>query len=86
MTKFQFFLVSTLLTSVILLLMGNRDGNSLGSLLPVSVIVALSYLGNRYISENIWESFAGWANRVTNRRLFRTRAKRLPPSKLRRLR
>ncbi len=87
MTKFQFFLVTTLVTSVILLLAGSREGDYLGSVFPIAIIVALSSLANKFISEPIWDKVAVWANGVSGRRIFRTKPlKRLPPSKLRRLR
>jgi hypothetical protein len=85
MTKLQFLLVSSLITSVIFLLMGNRDGNSLDAIFPIAIIIALSGLANRFISENIWDKAAVWANNTTGRRLFRTKMKRLPPSKSRKL-
>ncbi|MFN0318548.1 MAG: hypothetical protein ACKVQA_26275 [Burkholderiales bacterium] len=70
------------MTSALLLFVGGRDSHSL---LPISVILAFSYLGNRFVPEPLWEKFALWANRTSNRRLFYTRIKRLPPSRSRRI-
>lgn len=83
MTKFQFFLVTSLITSSLLLLVGNRDTNTI---FPIAIVIALSSLANRYISENIWDRVAIWANNVSGRKFFRTKMKRLPPSKSRRVR
>ncbi len=86
MTKFQFLLVTSLVTSVIFLIMGSRDSNPFGSIFPVAIMVALAALGNRFITEPIWNKAALWVNNVTGRRIFRVNLKRLPPSKSRRLR
>jgi hypothetical protein len=86
MTKFQFLLVSALVSSVVFLFIGSRDSNSFATLLPVVVIMTLSALANRFVSEPIWEKAAIWANTTAGRRIFRTKQKRLPPSKSRRLR
>ncbi|MCS6960512.1 MAG: hypothetical protein RMK91_10740 [Pseudanabaenaceae cyanobacterium SKYGB_i_bin29] len=83
MSKLQFFLVSTIITSALLLFVGGRDSHTF---VPISILVALSYLGNRFIPEPVWEQFARWVNRTTNRSLLKTKMKRLPPSRLRRLR
>jgi len=85
MTKLQFFLVSSLITSVVFLLMGSRDSNSMDSIFPIAMIIALSSLANRFISENVWDKVAVWANNTTGRRIFRTKMKRLPPSRSRKL-
>jgi hypothetical protein len=87
MTKFQFFLVSSLLTSVVCLLIGSRDGNSWDTVFPIAIFIALASLCNRYISETAWNKIAIWANTITGKRIFRVKIKmkRLPPSKLRRL-
>jgi hypothetical protein len=83
MTKLQFFLVTSLITSTLLLLAGNRDTNSI---FPIAIVIALSSVANRYISENLWDKVAIWANNTTGRKIFKTKMKRLPPSKSRRLR
>lgn len=83
MSKLQFFLVSSIVTSALLLLIGGRETQTF---IPISIIVALSYLGNRFIPEPVWERFARWTNRSTNRMVFRTKMKRLPPSRSRRMR
>jgi hypothetical protein len=83
MSKLQFFLVSTIVTSALLLLIGGRDTQTF---IPISLLVALSYLGNRFIPDPLWEKFARWTNRTTNRSVFRTKMKRLPPSRSRRVR
>jgi len=83
MTKLQFFLVTSLITSTLLLLAGNRDTNSI---FPIAIVIALSSVANRYISENLWDRVAIWANNTTGRKIFKTKMKRLPPSKSRRLR
>lgn len=83
MTKLQFFLVTSLITSVLLLLAGNRDVNTI---FPIAIVIAFSSLANRYISENLWDKVSIWANNVTGRKIFKTKLKRLPPSKSRRLR
>jgi hypothetical protein len=41
MSKLQFFLVSTIVTSALLLLIGGRDTQTF---IPISLLVALSYL------------------------------------------
>ena len=86
MTKFQFLLVSALVTSVVFLFVGSRDSNSLAAMFPVVIIMSLSALANRFVSEPAWEKVAIWANTTAGRRIFRTKQKRLPPSKSRRLR
>jgi hypothetical protein len=86
MTKLQFLLVSSLITSVVFLLMGSRDGNSIDSVIPIAAIVALTTIANRYISEHVWDKAAIWVNQTTGRRIFKTKLKRLPPSKSRKLR
>lgn len=83
MTKLQFFLVSSLITSTLLLLAGNRDTNAI---FPIAIVIAVSSLANRYISENLWDRVAIWSNHVTGRKIFKTKMKRLPPSKSKRLR
>lgn len=83
MSKLQFFLVSSIVTSALLLLIGGRDSQTF---IPISLIVALSYLSNRFMPEPLWEKFAQWTNRTTNRAVFRTKMKRLPPSRSRRMR
>ncbi len=85
MTKLQFLLVSAIATSALFLLVGSRDGNAFGSLLPVAVVVALASLVNRYLPEALWERAAIWVNQTSGRRIFRTRMRRLPPSRSRRL-
>jgi hypothetical protein len=86
MTKLQFLLVTSLITSVIFLIMGSRDSNPFGSVFPIAIVIALSALGNRFVSESVWNKAALWVNNVTGRRIFRVNLKRLPPSKSRRLR
>ncbi len=83
MTKLQFFLVTSLITSVLLLLAGNRDANAI---FPIAIVIAISSLANRFISENLWDKVSIWANNATGRKIFKTKLKRLPPSKSRRLR
>ncbi|MCA1904489.1 MAG: hypothetical protein CV045_07630 [Cyanobacteria bacterium M5B4] len=83
MSKLQFFLVSTIVTSALLLLVGGRETQTF---IPISIIVALSYLSHRLIPEPLWEQFARWTNRTTNRSIFRTKMKRLPPTRSRRMR
>jgi hypothetical protein len=87
MTKFQFLLVASLITSVVCLLVGSRDGNALDAIFPIALIIALASLCNRYISETVWNKVAIWANTITGKRIFRVKIKRLrlPPSKLNRL-
>jgi hypothetical protein len=89
MTKFQFLLVASLLTSVVCLLTGSRDANPFGAVLPIASIMAIAYLLNRYLSETVWNRFAIWTNQTTNRRIFRVRRKQikqLPPARAQRLR
>ncbi|AFY70474.1 hypothetical protein Pse7367_2210 [Thalassoporum mexicanum PCC 7367] len=89
MTKFQFLLVASLLTSLVCLLMGSRDVNPFGSVLPIASIMAIAYFTNRYLSEALWNKFAIWANHLAERRIFKVRKKRikqLPPARARRLR
>lgn len=83
MTKLQFFLVTGLVTSVLFLLIGDRNTNSI---FPIALIIALSSLANRYISESLWDKLAIWFNKTTGRRIFRVKLKGLPPSKSRRIR
>jgi hypothetical protein len=83
MSKLQFFLITSLITSTLLLLAGNRDTNSI---FPIAIVIAVSSLANRYISENLWDKVAIWGNNITGRKIFRTKLKRLPPSKSRRVR
>jgi hypothetical protein len=87
MTKFQFLLVASLITSVVCLLVGSRDGNALDAIFPIALIIALASVCNRYISETVWNKVAIWANTITGKRIFRVKIKRLrlPPSKLNRL-
>jgi hypothetical protein len=87
MTKFQFFLISSLVASVVFLVVGSRDGNSLDSIFPIAIVIALASVCNRYISEMTWNKIAVWANTITGKRIFRVKVKvkRLPPSKLNRL-
>jgi hypothetical protein len=85
MSKFQFLLISALITSAFCLFLGSRDGSSWDALLPVSLVLLAAYGLNRYLAAPLWEQFAVWANTTTGKRLFRTRQKRLPPSRSRRL-
>lgn len=85
MSKFQFLLISALITSVFCLFLGSRDGNGWDAVLPISLLVITTHVLNRYLSAPAWERFALWANTTTGKRLFRTRQKRLPPSRSRRL-
>ncbi|MEI6429198.1 MAG: hypothetical protein WCO45_12570 [Pseudanabaena sp. ELA607] len=96
MTKFQFLLLSALITSAVCLLIGNRDGNPFEATFPIAVILAFAALANRYLSEKLWNQFARWMNHFSGQRLFHVRNKRkppvpdqpkylLPPSKLKRL-
>jgi hypothetical protein len=95
MTKFQFLLLSALITSAVCLLIGNRDGNPFEATFPIAVILAFAALANRYLSEKVWNQFARWMNNLTGKRFFYVRTKRkpvadqpkylLPPSKLKRL-
>ncbi len=87
MTKFQFLLISALVTAVVFLFVGSREG-AMDTVLPLAAIVAVTSILNRYLPIALWEKFAQWANRITGRKLFYVRRKpqlRLPPSKARRI-
>ncbi|MBD2188666.1 hypothetical protein [Pseudanabaena mucicola] len=94
MSKFQFLLISALISSVVLLFVGSRDGNPFDSVFPIAVVIGLAIVAQRYLSEKVWSRFARWINQVTGRKIFYVRAPRqkvvperklLPPSKLHRL-
>lgn len=94
MSKFQFLLISALISSVVLLLVGNRDGNPFDSVFPIAVVIGLTYVMQRFLSEKVWSRFARWANDTSGRKIFYVRSPRpkvaperklLPPSKLNRL-
>lgn len=95
MTKFQFLLLSALITSVVCLLIGSRDGNLFEATFPIAVILTFAALANRYLSEKVWHQFARAMNSLTGQRLFYVRTKRkpapeqpkylLPPTKAKRL-
>ena len=83
MTKFQFFLAASLITATLFLLIGDRNSNTI---IPISLVIAVSSLVNHYIPETLWDKLATWVNRTAGRKIFKTRMKRLPPSKSRRIR
>ena len=97
MSKFQFLLISALISSVVLLFVGSRDGNPLESIMPIAVVFGLAYVVQRFLSEKVWNRFARWVNETTGptgRKIFYVRSPRtkvvreqklLPPSKLNRL-
>ena len=94
MSKFQFLLISALISSVVLLFVGSRDGNPLESIMPIAVVFGLAYVVQRFLSEKVWSRFARWVNETTGRKIFYVRSPRtkvvreqklLPPSKLNRL-
>ncbi len=94
MSKFQFLLISALISSVVLLFVGSRDGNPFDSTFPIAVVIGLTYVVQRYLSEKVWSRFARWVNETAGRKIFYVRSPRpqatperklLPPSKLHRL-
>jgi hypothetical protein len=90
MTKFQFLLISAIASSIIFLLIGSRDGNSLASgVVPFAIFVALSglasSLANRFIPLAMWENFAGSVNHLTGKRIFKLRKRRSNKAKTQRL-
>jgi len=94
MSKFQFLLISALISSVVLLFVGSRDGNPFDSIFPIAVVVGLAIVAQKYLSEKMWSRFARWINETTGRKIFYVRSLRpkvaperklLPPSKLNRL-
>ena len=94
MSKFQFLLISALISSVVLLFVGSRDGNPFDSVFPIAVVIGLAIVAQRYLSEKVWSRFARWVNETTGRKIFYVRSPRqkvaperklLPPSKLNRL-
>lgn len=94
MSKFQFLLISALISSVVLLFVGSRDGNPFDSIYPIAIVIGLAYVVQRFLSEKVWSRFARWVNETTGRKIFYVRSPRtkvaperklLPPSKLNRL-
>ena len=94
MSKFQFLLISALISSVVLLFVGSRDANPFDSIFPIAVVVGLAIVAQKYLSEKVWSRFARWINETTGRKIFYVRSSRpkvaperklLPPSKLNRL-
>ena len=94
MSKFQFLLISALISSVVLLFVGSRDGNPFDSIFPIAVVVGLAIVAQKYLSEKVWSRFARWINETTGRKILYVRSSRpkvaperklLPPSKLNRL-
>jgi len=94
MSKFQFLLISALISSVVLLFVGSRDGNPFDSVFPIAVVFGLAIVVQKYLSEKVWNRFARWINETTGRKIFYVRSPRpkvaperklLPPSKLDRL-
>jgi hypothetical protein len=90
MTKFQFFLILAIASSIMFLLIGSRDGNPFASsVIPIAIFVTLSSFANRFIPLKVWEKFASTTNHLTGRKIFwlrkRTKTKTkaqalLPPS------
>ncbi|WP_271252242.1 hypothetical protein [Pseudanabaena sp. Chao 1811] len=94
MSKFQFLLISALISSVVLLFVGSRDGNPFDTVFPIGVVIGLAIVAQKYLSEKVWNRFARWVNETTGRKIFYVRSPRpkvvqerklLPPSKLNRL-
>lgn len=74
MTKFQFFLISAIASSILFLLLGSRETNSFASgVIPIAIFVTLSSLANRFIPLAAWEKFATTTNHLTGRKIFRIR-------------
>ena len=94
MSKFQFLLISALISAVVMLFVGSRDGNPFDSVFPIAVVIGLAIVAQKYLSEKVWSRFARWVNQTTSRKIFYVRAPRqkvalerklLPPSKPNRL-
>ena len=94
MSKFQFLLISALISSVVLLFVGSRDGNPFDTVFPIAVVIGLAIVAQKYLSNKVWNRFARWVNETTKRKIFYVRSPRqkvaperklLPPSKLHRL-
>jgi len=94
MSKFQFLLISAMVSAVVLLFVGSRDGNPFDSVFPIAVVVGLAIVAQKYLSEKVWNRFARWVNETTGRKIFYVRSPRqkvaperklLLPSKLNRL-
>ncbi|MFN7355695.1 MAG: hypothetical protein ACK5UZ_10260 [Pseudanabaena sp.] len=94
MSKFQFLLISALISSVLLLFVGSRDGNPFDMVFPIGFVIGLVIVAQKYLSEKVWNRFARWVNETTRRKIFYVRSPRpkvvqerklLPPSKLNRL-
>ena len=94
MSKFQFLLISALISSVVMLFIGSRDGNPFDTVFPIGVVIGLAIVAQKYLSEKVWNRFARWVNQTTGRKIFYVRSPRpkvvperklLPPSKLNRL-
>ncbi|MBD2176542.1 hypothetical protein H6F42_06390 [Pseudanabaena sp. FACHB-1998] len=94
MSKFQFLLISALISSVVLLFVGSRDGNPFDTVFPIGVVIGLAIVAQKYLSEKVWNRLARWVNETIGRKIFYVRSPRpkvvperklLPPSKLNRL-
>ena len=94
MSKFQFLIISALISAVVMLFIGSRDGNPFDSVFPIAIVIGLAIVAQKYLSEKIWNRFARWVNETTGRKIFYVRSPRpkavqerklLPPSKLHRL-
>ncbi|MFM7887434.1 MAG: hypothetical protein ACKPCM_12250 [Pseudanabaena sp.] len=94
MSKFQFLLISALISSVVLLLVGSRDGNPFDTVFPIGIVIGLAIMAQKYLSEKVWNRFASWVNETTGHKIFYVRSPRpkvvqerklLPPSRLHRL-
>jgi uncharacterized membrane protein YjjP (DUF1212 family) len=86
MSKFQFLLISAIASSVLFLLIGNRDNDSIVSgVIPIAIFLSLSSLANRFIPLAAWEKFATSANRLTGRRIFHVRKRTNTKARIQRL-
>ncbi|MFO0213598.1 MAG: hypothetical protein ACK53E_23055, partial [Pseudanabaena sp.] len=68
MSKFQFLLISALISSVLLLFVGSRDGNPFDMVFPIGVVIGLVIVAQKYLSEKVWNRFARWVNETTRRK------------------
>jgi len=75
MSKFQFLLISALISSVVLLFVGSRVGNPFDTVFPIGVVIGLAIVAQKYLSEKVWNRFARWVNETTGRKIFYVRSK-----------
>lgn len=91
MTKVQFLLVSAIVSSAVLLILGSRDHHSSFGWWSIALVTFLTLGANRFLNRSRWAQVALWINQTTgkkvckppksNSRSHRRAPKLLPPAR-----